>query len=572
MPAGCPGFGVSLAERGGGFPSRFYGHGGPPAYGSIRSVHPHEDTRRVVNTLAERDGGGAASEVRSTTQGSAPLSRRQFLRGAFASGALAITGTGLSRRGSLDPGSDAGLGIAQRGNRASTTHPNIVYLFSDQHRNCSWPGGGTTQVQTPNLERLASQGVVLSNCISNYPLCSPHRASLLTGRFPQANTVTKNVEPERDPLPTTEPSIARALRNAGYATGYVGKWHLYPGSDTGTLVPPGDHRHGFDDFWRACHNYNDRYDTRTYDDDGIEFVLPGYAPKSQMDLVQEFIEEHTGGPFCIFLSWQPPHTPYSEAPSRFLDLYPADQIEVRPNVPEELVTPALLEDHRQYYAHVSALDEQIGRLMDKLDELGIADNTIVVYSSDHGDMLGSLGYRAKNRPWEESINVPFVIRWPAGIPGDRRLETLFSTVDITPTLLSLAGLPIPALMQGLDLSHVLKGQAGPEPDSALIMSINPNDLFCDLTMVDWRGVRTQDFTYARLVEGVRVTPWLLYDNSNDPYQMTNLAYDPGYAAIRAELDALLNDWLERVSPHRVRLPMIHKRARQPIGTSKDGSR
>jgi arylsulfatase A-like enzyme len=521
------------------------------------SGHPSEEKRVVVSNLAEEHSRGAASEAQSKSQSSPALSRREFLKGAFASGASAIVADmGFSRGSSLGAGSDAGVGNYGSGNLASTTRPNFIYVFSDQHRNCSWPGGGTAQIQTPNLENLATQGVVFTNCISNNPLCSPHRASLLTGRFPQAHTITKNVKTASDPLPTTEPTIARALRNEGYATGYVGKWHLYPGAQTGTLVPPGDHRHGFDDYWRACHNNRYRYDTRTYDDDGVEIVLPDYAPKSQMDMVMGFIQEHASGPFCIFLSWHPPHPPFTEAPSRFEDLYPIDQIQVRPNVPGDQVTLDSLEDHRGYYAHISAMDEQIGRLMDKLDELGIADNTIVVYSSDHGEMLDSFGLRAKEKPWEESINVPFVIRWPAGIPANRRLDVLFSTADITPTLLSLAGVPVPAQMQGLDLSHVLKGQTGSVLDSALIMSIKPGALPSGKDMGDWRGVRTLDYTYARRVEAAGVTPWVLYDNRNDPYQMTNLINDPGYSDIQAELDAVLNDWLSRVSPGRVYLPMV----------------
>jgi arylsulfatase A-like enzyme len=279
-----------------------------------------------------------------------------------------------------------------------------------------------------------------------------------------------------------------------------------------------------------------------------------------MDMVMGFIEEHASGPFCIFLSWHPPHPPFTEAPSRFEDLYPTDEIQVRPNVPAYMVTHTLRYQHRGYYAHISALDEEIGRLMGKLDDLGIADNTIVVYSSDHGEMLGSFGYRKKKKPWEESINVPFVIRWPASIPADQQLDVLFSTVDITPTLLGLAGVPIPAQMQGRDLSHVLKGQTGPAPDSALIMTIDPGTLPGGNEVGDWRGVRTLEYTYARRVEEAGVTPWILYDNPNDPYQMTNLINDPGYSGIQADLDAVLEEWLARLDPLRLYMPIIGRAA------------
>jgi arylsulfatase A-like enzyme len=169
-----------------------------------------------------------------------------------------------------------------------------------------------------------------------------------------------------------------------------------------------------------------------------------------------------------------------------------------------------------------------------------------------------LTYRGKDKPWEESIHVPFVIRWPAGIPANRQLDTLFSTVDITPTLLSLAGVPVPDQMQGLDLSYVLRGQEGSVPDSALIMAINPGVLPIDHQVGDWRGVRTLDYTYTRRAEEAGVTPWLLYDNQNDPYQMTNLINDPAYSDIQAELDAVLSDWLIRVSPNHVYVPMVWK--------------
>ena len=194
--------------------------------------------------------------------------------------------------------------------------------------------------------------------------------------------------------------------------------------------------------------------------------------------------------------------------------------------------------------------------LDRLDQLGIADNTILVYSSDHGEMLGSSGLSGKSRPWEESIHVPFVIRWPDGIPADGQLDTLFSTVDIAPTLLSLAGVPVPDQMQGLDLSHALKGQVGSEPDSAFIMSFDPGVDRDGNSMGDWRGVRTLDYTYARSVEAAGVRPWLLYDNRNDPYQMTNLINDPGYSGIQADLDALLSDWLFWLGPYWVYMPMV----------------
>ncbi len=242
----------------------------------------------------------------------------------------------LNRREFLRMGGVASLGalVAARGGAAGADRPNIVFVFADQHRNASWSGGSDEQVVTPNLARMAGEGAVFNHCMTNYPLCSPYRASLLTGRYPQSNSVMHNIGGRDQGLPTSEVTIAGPLRQAGYATGYVGKWHLYPSAPQGKLVPAGPHRHGFD-WWRVCHNYRSRYDTRCFDDQGKEFVLPGYAPKAQMDLTLEFIEKHARQPFCVFLSWHPPHAPYEEAPQRFVELYPAEKLKLRPNVPKD---------------------------------------------------------------------------------------------------------------------------------------------------------------------------------------------------------------------------------------------
>ena len=456
----------------------------------------------------------------------------------------------------------ASLVEARRGVPVSQpARPNIVYVFADQHRNSSWSGGDDHPVITPNLGRLAREGAVFSHAISNFPLCSPYRASLLTGRYPQTNKIMHNVGGRDLGLATTEVTVADLLKQAGYATGYVGKWHLYPGAPEGKLVPAGPHRHGFE-WWRVCHNYRTRYDTRCFDDSGKEFVLPDYAPKSQMDLTLEFIENHARRPFCVFLSWHPPHAPYHEAPQRFVDLYPIEKLKLRPNVPKDADLKRIREAYVGYFSHVSAMDEEMGRLMKKLAQLGIAGNTIICYSSDHGDMLGSFNLWAKQKPWEESINVPFVIRWPDGIPAGRRLGTLFATVDIAPTLLGLAGIPVP-------VSGVLKGGDAAGPESAFIMARGAVGTGAEAAAPagrgqrarkaakkaarkeakrggEWRGVRTARHTYARRETPGGASPWVLYDNDKDPYQMRNLVEDPAAASIRKELDAMVDGWRRRL--------------------------
>lgn len=482
----------------------------------------------------------------------------------------------LTRRNLLGGWGAAGLAMAgaRSGEAAKAALPNIVFVFSDQQRNASWPGGGEAQAITPNTDRLAREGAVFTHCISNYPLCSPYRASLLTGRYPQATTITYNVpqaptEHETgaaaNGLPTTEVTIADVLKKAGYATGYVGKWHLYPYSEypfskQGKLVPPGPHRHGFD-YWRVSHNYGDRWDTRSYDDSGKEFVLRGYAPTVQMDQTLEFIGKNAGRPFCVFLSWHPPHTPYEGAPREFVKMYPPEKFRLRSNVPKDADIANVREAYNGYFAHITAMDRELGRLLARLAQLGIAENTILCYSSDHGDMLGSLNEWAKRKPWDESIRVPFLVRWPAGIRAGLRLDHLFSTPDITPTLLGLAGIPALSRMQGIDFSAALRGNPMSGPESAFLMARGglPADLKRNVEEIEpgakkktagkdlgqWRGVRTVRYTYAR-VQQRAVTPWVLYDNEKDPFQMRNLVREPAYAGTRKELDAMIDHWRQRL--------------------------
>jgi arylsulfatase A-like enzyme len=384
------------------------------------------------------------------------------------------------------------------------------------------------------MEVMAREGVCFNSCISNYPLCSPFRASLLTGQYATVHGVVRNVNDAGNThIPLETETIAVRLKKHGYATGYVGKWHLYhsktagQGNDERPYLVPEEQRHGFD-YWRACYNYRKRHDTRYLDEAGREHVLPEYAPKSQMDLAFEFIEQNKGRPFCVFVSWHPPHAPFGEAPERFKALYRKRKMKQRPNA------KALSGHAVGYFSHISALDDEIGRTIEKLESLGIDDNTIVVYTSDHGEMLGSHGNMGKNHPWEESINVPFFIRWPDGIPGNRVTDEILSTVDIAPTLLGLAGVPIPESMQGNDLSDFLRGKEVSCPKSALIMSFR------------WHGVRTTQHTYVKRggVEGRKGTPWYLYDNRKDTYQLNNLIGKEECKDIQSALEQELQELLD----------------------------
>jgi arylsulfatase A-like enzyme len=411
------------------------------------------------------------------------------------------------------------------------TKPNILYIFADQMRASVMGCMHDEPVQTPNLDRLATQGVLFTHAYANTPVCTPSRATLLTGKHAlSARCIVNDLR-----LPEDELSIADVLNGHGYRCGYVGKWHL-DGISRHMFTPPGRRRHGFDDYW-AAYNCNHNYlDPKWFEDDSPELKHgTGYDADIQTDQAIGFIERFQAEPWCLFLSWGPPHDPYRMAPKEFLEMYPPDQIALRPNmegVDREAVAG--------YYAHVSALDHNMGRLMATLDRLGLADDTIVVFSSDHGDMLWAHGRRNKQQPHEESIHIPLIIRWPGHLPAGKVEETLIGVSDHTPTLLGLAGAPAPATMNGLDLSGRLLGQDAPAPTSVFI---NEHASFDQAqTWQPWRGVRTQRYTYARWLQGGA----LLFDNAADPYQMHNLAHEPEHAALLGELEAELQGWLARL--------------------------
>ncbi len=409
-----------------------------------------------------------------------------------------------------------------------SSHPNLLYIFADQMRGSALGGEPT---HTPHLDRLAAQGLSFRHAIANTPVCTPSRGSLLTGR----HALTCRCLANDLRLPEDERSIADELHDAGYRTGYIGKWHL-DGISRHMFTPPGRRRHGFDDYW-AAYNCNHQYlDCRYYEGDDPELKrVARYDADVQAEQAIAFLERFRNDPFCLFLSWGPPHDPYRQVPQEFLEMYPPEEIALPPNA--EGADRAAIAG---YYAHVTALDRNIGRLMATLDRLGLAEDTLVVFSSDHGDMLWAHGRQNKQQPYEESIRVPLVMRWPGRLPAGEVRDTLISVADYAPTFLGLLGRPVPETMNGLDLSDVLLGGSQWEPASAFINNYVSFDQA--RAYQPWRGVRTRHHTYARWLQGGA----LLFDNERDPYQMRNLMAEPGHEALAAELEGELQGWLARL--------------------------
>ena len=217
-------------------------------------------------------------------------------------------------------------------------------------------------------------------------------------------------------------------------------------------------------------------------------------------------------------------------------MYDPAKLTMRPNWKEAPKTPGR-KQIAAYYAAITAIDEQIGRLRQELNGLGLADDTIVFFTSDHGDMLGSHGLPLKRKPWEESTRVPGILRYPRKVAGGRKERALLTHVDFAPTLLALCGVKGPAGMQGSDLSRVVLGKRGGGPESAFFQIFGPYR--AGRVAESWRGVRTERYMYARY----ETKPWVLYDLEKDPFELNNLVDDPGAAALRKEMDRKLTDWM-----------------------------
>ena len=424
--------------------------------------------------------------------------------------------------------------------------PNIVFVFGDQWRAQATGYAGNPTVKTPHLDRFATESINLTQAVSGYPVCSPARASLLTGQFPLTHGVfVKDVH-----LDNSAVSIAQAFKQGGYQTSYIGKWHV-DGHGRSNYIPP-ERRQGFAD-WKVLectHNYNQSaYYSGNSDQ---KLFWDGYDAIDQTKAAEDYIRQHRNSdqPFLLMISWGGPHAPYQTAPEEYRELYQPENIPLRPNVPAEAAKQAQ-EDIAGYYAHCTVLDDCMGSLLATIEAEDIQDNTIVVFTSDHGDMLGSQGLIKKQKPWEESIRIPFLLRYPAlfGLEGQQVPEAMIGMQDMMPTLLGLSRLPIPEGVEGIDFSNFLQGDENPSDSTALLACYHPFGQWRSgidggpygFTGREFRGIRTNSHTYVRSLQG----PWLLYDNLNDPYQLDNLVDLPQHLSLRDDLDQKLQRKLDQ---------------------------
>ena len=435
---------------------------------------------------------------------------------------------------------------------AAATKPNVLFLICDD-LNCDLGSYGHPRVQSPHIDRLARSGVRFENAYCQYPLCGPSRASFMTGLYPDQNLVKRNAIYIREHVPNVQ-TLSQMFRNHGYVATRVGKIYHYN-------VPKHIGTSGHDDPYSWDYTFNPR-GRDTHEEDAIFSLRPGQFGGTLSWLASEGTDaEQTDGiaatetvrllkqyarekqPFFLAVGLYRPHTPYV-APKHYFDLYPADLIKV-PEVPEgyleTLPEPArrsltnkkeqvnLQEDlARQaiqaYYASITFADAQLGRILEALKETGLADNTIVLFTSDHGYHMGEHGYYQKTTLFENAARVPLIIAGPGLEAAGQATRAPAEMVDFYPTLAELCGMKTPAYVAGVSLVPVLHDpEARPRQDALTQFATG-------------YSLRTDRYRYTEWgdhgEEGAE-----LYDHESDPGEMVNLANQPGHNELVQQLSA-----------------------------------
>ena len=451
--------------------------------------------------------------------------------------------------------------------------PNIIICTADQLRWSALGCYGNEYVKTPNLDRLALEGIRFENGITNAPVCMAARSVLLSGQYNRRCTGgVENVSfkcregsfdlPEypsegRPHLP--DPTLPEALRSIGYHTATIGKWHIHSWPDD----------IGFDYYLipRVHHVHTGQ----SYTENGAEeFVPAGYSVDFEMERVDSFLQKQkdTAEKFFLYYNISPPHCPLADAPERYLNMYRPENVPLQPNVnPDEplskqdywfrvyrydfryysLALPYTMQVPDQYslrhliaeyYGLTTWVDDTVGRLMESLERTGLREDTIVLFTSDHGDNLGSHGLVQKGSPNDESIRVPYILCGPIPDGAPSVIDThVPSLVDVAPTLLDICGVRAPITMDGTSMAPVLAG--------------NPEKVDRTWSITETgRGtaVRTPGRLFCVPKDGERrlgEEPIFLYDTARDPYQMDNMAEDPAAREAHGDLARLLREWDDR---------------------------
>ena len=449
--------------------------------------------------------------------------------------------------------------------------PNLIFIMADQWRGDALGCLGKEAVKTPHLDQLASEGVNFTNAVSSYQVSSPARGMLMTGMYPVHSKVTGNCNSATAPYGVELPESARCwsdvLKDQGYELGYIGKWHLdspyqpyiETSNNKGKIAwnewCPKERRHGFS-HWIAYGTYDYHLKPMYWDTDASRdefYFVDQWGPEYETDRAIDYIANQdnkfrdTGKPFALVVSMNPPHTGYELVPDKYKEIYRDVDVETVCNSP--IIAPKgtkMGDFYRKsvldYYACMTGVDEQVGRIIRQLKEQGLFENTIVVFTSDHGDSMGMHEHIGKNIYYEEAMRIPMMISWPEKIAPRRDSTLMIAFADLYPSLLSLMGFKeqIPAEVQTFDLSASILSQEKAQEVVQPYYYLLPENL-----MTGYRGLRTKKYTFVVHATNGRTDEWILFDREQDPFQRNNIA--PDQPALIKQFTSQLKDWLKKTN-------------------------
>lgn len=449
--------------------------------------------------------------------------------------------------------------------------PNLLFIMSDDHAAHAMSCYGSRINETPNIDRIANEGMLFENCFCTNSICSPSRAAILTGTYNHLNGV-KSID---DPIDGRQMNVAKLLRGAGYQTAVIGKWHLGHGGDADPT--------GFD-YWSVVPGQGEYYDP-TFIEMGEYKEHKGYVTDLITDFSLDWLEKRDKErPFMLMCHHKAPHRHWEPAP-KYMNLYEDIDIPEPATFYDDYATRAAaaseatmridrdLHDRydlkgspppglsaiekkkwnyqryiKDYLRCIASVDESVGRLLDYLEEEGIAEDTIVVYTSDQGFFLGDHGWYDKRFMYEESLRMPFIVRYPRAIKSGASTAAMALNVDFPSTFLDYAGVEIPAAMQGCSLRSVLAGTVPPDWRTSMYyrywMHLDENHY-----VYSHYGLRTERYKliyyYAEALgtsgslDENKTPEWELFDLEADPYELNNVYGDPAYARLVPDLKAEL---------------------------------
>lgn len=443
------------------------------------------------------------------------------------------------------------LFVAQPAAAGEAKRLNIISIVTDDQARWALGCYGNKEVKTPNMDRLAREGALFTHAFVATPVCSPSRASFMSGKYGTQVGILDWITPKQSAAGVGLPEHATpwplVLQRAGYVTGLIGKWHL------GGQAVYHPTKKGFEHFFGFTGGGNTPMNP-TLELEGKDKKYTGSLPDILVDDALEFVRTNQKKPFALCLHFREPHAPYAPTPKEDSDLFK----DLDPTVPKypDLDVAKAKKLTRDYYASVHSVDRNLGRLFAELEKLGLLENTIILFTSDHGYNIGHHGIWHKgNGTWiltnntatrpnmyETSLAVPLLIRWPGVVKGGTRIDQMVSNIDTFPSVLGMLGVKAPDgyKQEGMDFSPLLRGHK----------ITWRNAVFAQYNLLNgpaskMRSIRTDRWHLVRQYQGNKM-PDELFDLMNDPDEEHNLYADPAQRAVRERLQARLDEWMQAV--------------------------